>query len=371
MKKIPYGQQYIDSEDVALVSKALKGNLISTGQFVNSFEKKIKSFFNCKHALSCNSGTSALHLAFLSIPIKKNDVAIIPAVNFVASLNILNLLKAKVYFADVDPETGQMNPQTVLECIKKNKIKKVKLLVTMFLGGYPNNAYAFYKLKKILGCLIVEDACHALGSSYNFNSKKIKIGSCMHSDIAIFSLHPIKTLTTGEGGLVATNNDSYANKIKLIRSHGIERNPALTKKNGMWFYDIGVSGFNFRMSDINCALGISQLKKIHKFIKKRNSILKFYIKQLDGYKGVIKIVKIKKNEFSSCHLILCRVDFSNLKINKKTFFSKLAKKNIFPQVNYIPLYKFKLYKENSNKYKGLCKWYSSPHATTTSTKNLL
>jgi dTDP-4-amino-4,6-dideoxygalactose transaminase len=188
MKNIPYGRQHIDSSDIKAVSEAMKADLITTGDYVKKFENIIAKLLRVKFAISCNSGTSAIHLAFLSINLSKNDVVIMPAINFIAAYNLAKIMGAKIFLADVDPSTGQMTPAKLLECINKNKIKKIKAIVTMYLGGYPENVIEFYKIKKKLGFLLIEDACHALGAQYNFSGRNIYIGSCKHSDISTFSI---------------------------------------------------------------------------------------------------------------------------------------------------------------------------------------
>ena len=223
MKIIPYGRQYIDREDIRLVTKALKEDLITTGRYVKKFENKISRFLNVKYAASCNSGTSALHLALMAINLKTDDVIIMPAINFIAVYNMAKLMDAKIFLADVDPLTGQMTPKTLLECIKKNKLKKIKAIITMYLGGYPENIVEFYNIKKKLNCYLIEDACHALGAKYLFKKKYLSIGSCKHSDISTFSLHPVKSISTGEGGLITTNNKFFYNRIVSLRSHGIDK----------------------------------------------------------------------------------------------------------------------------------------------------
>ena len=186
MKNIPYGKQHIDSQDINAVSKAMKAELITTGEYVKKFENAIIRLLKARFAVSCNSGTSAIHLAFLSINLKKNDVVIMPAINFIAAYNLATIMGAKIFLADVDPSTGQMTPEKLLSCIKKNKLKKIKVIVTMYLGGYPENVTEFYNIKKKMRCLLIEDACHALGAQYNFRGKNIYIGSCKHSDISTF-----------------------------------------------------------------------------------------------------------------------------------------------------------------------------------------
>ena len=254
MNKIPYGRQYIDKSDSLIVRNSLKETLITTGKYVKKFEAKLSNFFKVKNAITCNSGTAALHLAFMAADLKKNDVVVMPAVNFISAYNMCRQLGAKIYLADVDRRTGQMTPNLLLDCIKVNKIKKIKLILTMYMGGYPENILPFYKIKKKFSCLLIEDACHAFGAQYKYKNKFIKVGSCKHSDISTFSLHPLKPITTGEGGIVTTNNNKIAKKIKNLRSHGI-----IKRHKFQWQYNIIEPGYNYRLSDINSALGISLL----------------------------------------------------------------------------------------------------------------
>jgi len=266
MKIIPYGRQYIDAADIYSISKSLRQSVITGGQMVDELEHRIGLFTESKFQISCNSGTSALLMAFMAIDVKKSDIIICPAINFTATNNILKNIGAKVYLADVDPETGQMTPENLLDCISKNNIKKIKAVVTMYLGGRPLNVENFFYLKKKFKFLLLEDACHALGSEYKVGNNFLKIGSCKHSDICLFSLHPLKTITAGEGGIFTTNSKKIYQRAKLFRSHGIVRS-----KNH-YDYDVISSGLNLRLSDINCALAISQLKKINTFVKSRKKI---------------------------------------------------------------------------------------------------
>ena len=347
-----YGKQSINSADVNEVIKSLKKNLVTGGDYVKKFENFCIKKIHSKYALSCNSGTSAIFLAYLAIGIKKNDTIIMPAINFVAAANMAKSLGAKVYFADIDNMTGQITQETVLICIKKNNIKKVKALVVMYMGGYPRSIIEFYKLKKKLNCYLIEDACHAFGSSYYLNKKKYMIGSCAHSDISTFSFHPLKSITTGEGGLITTNIKSISDKIKLFRSHGIKRSKFY------WDYSVKCVGYNFRLSDINCALGFSQLKKLKSFLKKRKLIYNIYKKEFKDNK-YIQIISAEDNTSPSFHLVLGLVDFKKLGITKKFFFEELKKKKIHCQYHYIPIFLFKNFiLRNSKSFENSYKYYN-------------
>jgi dTDP-4-amino-4,6-dideoxygalactose transaminase len=340
MKLIPYGKQYIDQDDIRSVSKVLKNEKITSGKEVANFEKKISHYLKCKFAHVCNSGTSAIFLALKSIDLEKNDIVIMPAINFIASYNVAKLLGAKVFLADVDKLTGQMTPDDVITCCKKFNIKKFKALISMYHGGSPLNAEKFHKLKKKYKFIFIEDSCHALGSSYKAKNKRYKIGCCKHSDISTFSLHPLKTITTGEGGIVTTNNKYLSEKIKKNLSHGIVRT------NNHWIYNVEINGMNLRMSDFQCSLGISQLKKIALFLKKRKSIYNNYRKFLSNIQEII-LPKIPGKYFSANHLFI--IILKNFDLKKKNIFIKyMLKKKIVVQYHYIPIYKFKIFNDKYN-----------------------
>ena len=270
-----YGKQYIDKDDYTSLNSSTFKEYLTTGPLVKKFESQIKKKLKCKFVATCSSGTAALHIAFKAIGLKENDIVILPIINFISSANILTEMKVKIYFADVDQRTGQMTPKTLTDCIKKNNLTKIKAFVTMYLGGSCENNTSFYKIKKKFNCFMIEDSCHALGSKYKISKKYYYVGSCKHADISTFSLHPVKSITTGEGGLVTTNKKELYKKSVLFRSHGIVR-----KNNKHWEYDIISPGLNYRLSDLNCSLGISQLKKLNLFIKERNNIAKRYFKLL-------------------------------------------------------------------------------------------
>ena len=350
-KIIPYGRQFIDQSDINLVSTSLKQNLITTGRYVEMFENKISKFLKAKYVISCNSGTSALHLSFCAVNLKKNDVIIMPVVNFVAAYNMASNLGAKVYLTDIDPKTGQMTPKTLTECIKKFKLKKIKIILTMYMGGLPENNFEFYQIKKKYDSIIIEDACHAFGASYFFKNKKYYVGSCKHADISTFSLHPLKPITTGEGGILTTNNKKIYNIAKLLRSHGILKN-----KKKYWDYDVKKSGFNYRISDLNCALGISQLKKINLFLNKRKKVYNYYKDKLDGFKDIISFPKYSKLNRPTYHLVIINIKFRDLS-DKDNFIKHSLKKKIMLQFHYKPITSFSIYRGDKKKLTSSILYY--------------
>lgn len=339
MKFTPYGRHYIDSSDIKSILGVIRNDNITGGKKVSEFENKVNSYLKCKFSVACNSGTSALFLAFQALKVKKNDVILMPSVNFVASYNAAKLLNAKVYFTDVDPDTGQMKPEHVEECCKKFKLKKIKAILIMYNGGYPENAEKFYKFKKKFNCSIIEDACHAFGASYKFKNKMFKIGSCKHADISTFSFHPLKTITTAEGGIVTTNSKKIFNSLKLLRSLGLDR------RKYHWKYDIKNYGLNFRLNELQSALGISQLKKINLFISKRKKIYQLYRKELKNIPG-LSFPNYSKKYFSSYHLCLMKINTSKFKY-KEQFIRYMLKNKIMIQFHYIPIYKFSIIKKKT------------------------
>ncbi len=354
MKFIPYSRQFIDEQDRKLVSKSLLGDLITTGPFVEKFELKVKKYLSCKYSYVCSSGTAAIHLAMLSLSLKKNDVILMPSVNFIASFNIAKILGLKIFLVDVDELTGQITADKVYECIKKNKLKKIDALLVMYHGGYPENIQDLSLLKKKYNFFIIEDACHALGAEYKFKKKNYKVGSCKHADVSTFSLHPQKSITTGEGGIVTTNTTKVAKNIKLFRSHGILRN-----KEKHWQYDVIKHGLNYRLSDLNCALGLSQLKKINYFINKRKLIYKKYYNEFKNFHPCLKIPDYSVDIKSSFHLFLININFGKLKRNKDNFIKYLHNNKIIVQQHYIPIYKFSIYKKKFSLYEGSEKYYKN------------
>ena len=356
MKIIPYGRQFIDKSDINAVKKTLTNDLITTGKEVIKFEKLFSKKVGVKYSVSCSSGTAALLLSYLALGIKKNDIILTPSINFIASVNMAEFINAKIYLTDVDPITGQMRPEDLINCINKNKIKKINTVVIMHNGGKASNMKAFFKLKKKYDFNIVEDACHALGAKYSLK-KNENVGNCKYSDISVFSFHPLKHITTGEGGVVTTNNKRLYEKLKIFRSHGILRNRTSSKKYS-WSYKIIAPGFNFRLSDIQCALGSSQLKKLDLFVKERQNIAKLYKKKLSDLEPFVNFDNNTKHVLSSYHLFIISLKINKIKISRDDLIKKLFRNKITTQVHYIPIFKFpyyrKLYKkkffENALKY---------------------
>ena len=332
MKAIKYNKQYIDENDKKNVLNALAEEKITTGKQIIKFENNLRKYLGSKFVSCVNSGTSAIYIAIKSLNLKKNDIVIMPSINFIASYNCAINLGLKIYLSDVDPKTGQSRPKDVEDTIKRNKLKKVDLVISMYLGGQPDNVVEYYKLKKKYKFLLMEDACHALGGSYEFNNKKYKVGCSNHCDISTFSLHPLKTITSGEGGVISTNSKLIYKKINLLKSHGILR------KKKYWNYEVIMNGYNYRMSDILASLGKSQLKKLKLFTNFRNKIFNSYKKILMKYD--ISFQKVDKNDYSSFHLVI--ILFKNKSIRDKVF-TGMRQNKFFLNLHYIPIYRHPYY----------------------------
>ena len=343
MKKyINYGNHYISQDDILSVTNALKEKKITQGHIVEKFENKLNLFFNSKYTLAVSSGTAALHLSMISINLSKKDKVITSPISFLASANCVEYVGAKVDFCDIDKNNYTMDPNLLEDKLKKDK--NIKAAIVVDYAGHPAAWEDFLYLKKKYKIILVNDNCHAFGSKFN-NDEDYAI---KYADIVTQSFHPVKQITTGEGGAIMTNNKNLYLKAKLLRSHGMIRND--NKNTKPWLYSMNDLGYNYRLPDINCALGISQLKKIKIFIKKRRQIAEIYTKNLSL--DCIKLPKNDKNIFHSYHLYPIQVNFKNLKIDKKTFFKKMMEQNINLQVHYIPIHLQNYYRKKYGFKKG-------------------
>ena len=334
---IPYSRQIIDNNDITKVKKILRSNFLTQGPEVIKFEKKICNFVDAKYAVATNSATSALHIACMSIGLNKGDLVWTSPNSFVASANCAEYCGASVDFVDIDSSTFSISYEGLKKKIlntKKNKLPKV--LIDVNFGGVSLERKEKYKLAKKHGMKIIEDSSHCIGSYNKFE----KIGSCKWSDISVFSFHPVKIITTGEGGMAITNNSSYGKKLKLFREHGIT-----SKRKNHWFYSQVDLGYNYRMNEISAGLGISQLNKVKKFVKKRNMIADFY-KKLFSKNQKIQFQKIPNNTISAYHLFVVL-----LPKKRDRIFKILREKGYFVQLHYIPIYRHYYYKKKY-KYKN-------------------
>jgi UDP-4-amino-4,6-dideoxy-N-acetyl-beta-L-altrosamine transaminase len=327
MKNLPYGHQYIDKKDISEVIKILQSDWITQGSKIEEFEKSITNYTGGKYAVAVSSGTAALHLAAIAAGIKKDDEVITSPITFVASANCILYCGGKPVFTDIENTVPNIDPNQIF----KKLTKKTKAIIPIDYSGHPCDLKEIYEIAKNKDVTIIEDASHALGAKY----KGINIGSCKYSDMTIFSFHPVKHITTGEGGMILTNNKELYEKLIMLRNHGITKDKKrLKKNNGPWYYEQQLLGYNYRITDFQCALGLSQLKKLDEFIKKRRKIVNIYNKELENVES-IKLPFEKEYVTSSWHLYYIQIKKSK---ERRYIFEKLRKNNIGCQVHYIPVY---------------------------------
>lgn len=343
-KLIPYGKQWIDDNDINSVISVLKGDWLTTGPLVNEFEKKFSDYVNAKYAVAVSSGTAALHAAAFAADILKGDEAITTPLTFAASANCVLYQSGKPIFADIDKKTYNIDPGE----IKKNITGKTKAIIPVDYTGQPCKIDEINEIAKENGLVVIEDSTHAIGAKY----KGKKIGSL--SDLSVFSFHPVKHITTGEGGMITTNSKEMYEKLMLFRNHGITKDPKklISSNEGDWFYEQQVLGYNYRITDLGCALGISQLKKLDSFISRRKEIVKKYNEE---FKDNDKITIPSQLGFvdSSWHLYVIQLNLEKLNVDRKRIFDELRKRKIGVQVHYIPVY-YNPYYQNLGYNKGLC-----------------
>ncbi|PGE57419.1 UDP-4-amino-4,6-dideoxy-N-acetyl-beta-L-altrosamine transaminase [Bacillus toyonensis] len=340
---LPYGQQQIDEYDIQAVVDVLKGDFLTTGPMVQQFEEAIAKYVGAKYAVSFSNGTAALHAACYAAGITEGDEVITTPMTFVASANCILYQGGQPVFADIDNETYNISPKSIEEMITN----KTKAIIPVHFTGQPVELEAIQKIAKENNLIIIEDAAHALGATY----KNKKIGSI--GDMTMFSFHPVKHITTGEGGVITTNNPLFYEKLVQFRTHGIERNPhKLLENHGPWYYEMQFLGYNYRITDIQAALGISQLSKLDSFIKIRKKYVDIYNKEFSSLSEII-IPKQLPQTSSSWHLYIIRLNTKLLKCNRKEVYEALQRENIGVNVHYIPVHLQPFYQKLGFE-KGVC-----------------
>ena len=348
--KFPYSKADINKSDIKAVVQVLQKEYIAQGKVVQKFEEKLKSELGVSDAIVCNSGTAALHSVYRSLGLDRKNGIITTPITFLATANAAKMCGAPIFFADVDSKTGLITPKTLKDAFKRVKFK-VKAVVVVHLGGHICDLEELYKVARKNNSFIIEDACHAIGAIHHAKKKGF-VGSCKYSLATTFSFHAIKNITMGEGGAVTTNDLALANEIRLNISHGMIRNRKKMinpPKDEPWFYQMNNFGWNYRASEISCALGLSQLRRIKKIIEKRNVIANLYKIHLNNNK-FIKLPEFSRKKYSKgWHLFQLNIDFEKFKIKKQDFIQHLRKHSIGSQVHYIPLIHQPYYANNYEK----------------------
>lgn len=338
---INYGQHYLDKKDFLGVLEVLSSKNLTQGKFVEIFEKNLVNYFGSKYACSISNATSGLYLLSEIFNWNKNDDIFLSPLTFLAGANSVARSNAKPNFIDINKDNYNLDLNILEHQIKKKKYSAKAIIATDF-AGLPCDWKSLRFIANKYQCRLINDNCHALGSSY-YNSRKY---AAKYADCVVQSYHAVKNFTTGEGGSVLTNNKKIYEKLKSLRSHGIFKN-TYSRKSKPWWYDMSSIGYNFRLTDIQASLGISQIKKLNIFVKRRREIAKIYDTFFNYYND-IQIPWSNKNFKSSYHLYTLQINFKKFKKKRENLFNFFWKRNINLQVHYIPTYKFKFYKKKYN-----------------------
>ena len=353
---LPYGRQTIDDDDVAAVAAALRDDFLTTGPRVEAFEQAFAETVGANHAVACSNGTAALHLAMLGLSVGEGDVCIVPSITFLATANCARYVGAEVVFADVDPASGLMTEATLADAIARCAGRKIAAVLPVHLRGDVCDLPAIRRLADGVGAAVVEDACHALGSRMTFAGQPASAGDGRWGDLAVFSFHPVKTLTTGEGGMVTAREPALAERLRLMRSHGMIRPPGADP----WVYEMPEPGFNYRLPDVLCALGLSQLAKLNGFVARRRALAARYERALGPLAPRVRLAARPAWSDPALHLLTVLIDFAGAGKTRAEVMAGLRERGIGSQVHYIPVHAQPYYRERYGELAlpGAGAWYA-------------
>lgn len=353
---LPYGRQAIDEDDIAAVAAALRGDWLTTGPATRAFEEALADRLEAPHAVTCTSGTAALHLACLALGLGSSHTVIVPAITFAATANAPRLAGAEIVFADVDPESGLMGPEQLAAASARAEASGAhpSAVFPVDLAGQCADLPAIAELARHRAMAVVEDACHAIGSLYRRRDGAWHpIGACHDADLTVFSFHPVKTIAAGEGGAVLTRRPELGRRLALFRNHGVHREPAdfVDTAAGFdratvnpWYYEMVELGLNYRLSDINCALGLSQLKKLDRFVAARQALARQYDARLAPLAPLVRPIARSAWCRPAWHLYSVLIDFAAAGVSRGQVAHALEERGIRSQVHYIPVYRHPYYR---------------------------
>jgi UDP-4-amino-4,6-dideoxy-N-acetyl-beta-L-altrosamine transaminase len=360
-KNIPYGRQTIDSDDIEAVSAALRGDYLTGGPIGEQFESALSYKLSADYSVACANGTAALHLAALALGLGPGDCVIVPALTFLATANAVRYVGAEVWFADVDPGTGLLTVELLNDALVLAQAsgRCVKAVFSVHLNGQVADPVAIYNFAQERGLKVVEDASHAIGTVFEYNGESVQVGSCLTCDLTTFSFHPVKSIAMGEGGAVTCKSIEYAAKLRLYRSHGMIRNPDSFSEDAQaysesgdanpWYYEMHDIGYNYRVSDINSALGLSQLAKLDGFARRRKEIVDLYDEALLDLVPIVRPIGRVAECRPVFHLYVVQIDFSSLKVDRAYTMKYLADLGIKTQVHYLPVNRQPYYRKRYGK----------------------
>lgn len=347
LKVLPYGRQSIDEDDIAAVTEALRGDWLTQGPTVARFEEALCQATGARYAVAVANGTAALHLACLAAGVRAGDVGIAPSITFLATANAVRYAGGTPRLIDVDPSTALLSTDALSRALDQCKAsgQRVRVVLPVDMTGAPAPLAEVQRLARQAGALVISDAAHSLGASYDHEGGQTRAGSCTHSDMAILSFHPVKHIATGEGGAITTNDETLYRELLDLRTHGITRDPAKLRRNdGPWYYEQRVLGFNYRITDLQCALGLSQMRKLDRFVARRRELAGRYDRAFAELSSLVRPLRVPVGVHSSYHLyVLTLVPragevVASVAERRRGLFLALREAGIAAQVHYIPIH---------------------------------
>ncbi|WNK01389.1 UDP-4-amino-4,6-dideoxy-N-acetyl-beta-L-altrosamine transaminase [Thalassospiraceae bacterium LMO-JJ14] len=349
---LPYGRQSIDEDDIAAVRQVLEGDFLTTGPAVEAFERALAQAVKAPEAIVCANGTAALHLATMALDLGPGDAAVVPAVTFLATANVIRFTGAEVVFADVDPNTGLMGAKELEQAIARtDKDLRLRVALPVHLNGQCADPVDISSVASVHGLDIIEDACHSLGTEY---ADGMSVGACHHARMSCFSFHPVKTVAMGEGGAITTRDPALGERLRLLRNHGMERDPDKLLqtdeafddegKRHPWYYEMQAPGYNYRACDLQCALGTSQLSKLPRFAARRRALMDLYDRLLAPHANMVRPVTRVADCRPVLHLYPVLIEFDRLGLSRDDLMRQLAEAGIGTQVHYLPVHRQPYYR---------------------------
>jgi UDP-4-amino-4,6-dideoxy-N-acetyl-beta-L-altrosamine transaminase len=342
LQPLPYGRQWLDEDDIRNVVEVLRGDWLTQGPAIEAFEKALTEYCGARYAVAVANGTAALHLACLAAGVGPGDVGITSPITFVASANCVAYCGGTPAFSDVDPETVTLDPVALEAACEQ---LRPKVIIPVDLTGQTADLPAIHRIAERFGALVIEDAAHSLGASYTDDGETYRVGSCAHAEMTILSFHPVKQITTGEGGAILTNDSALYERLQMLRTHGITRNPErLTRNDGPWYHELQELGFNYRITDLQCALGLSQMRKLDEFVERRRQLVDLYGALIKDLSPEVSLLTETAGRRSSYHLLVARVSGGSER--RRRVFDSLHAQGIRAQVHYIPVHTQPFYMEH-------------------------
>jgi UDP-4-amino-4,6-dideoxy-N-acetyl-beta-L-altrosamine transaminase len=345
---LPYGRQHVTDSDVEAVVEVLRSDWLTQGPTVPAFESKLAASVGAAEAVACSSGTAALHLAMLSIGLRDGDAVVVPSNTFLASANCARYVGAEVRFADVDPNSGLINTDSLRELLEDDTTRRIKAVIPVHFSGQPADLPTVHTLAKNHGAYVVDDACHALGARYNDSGDTHQIGGSPHADLTVFSFHPVKHVATGEGGAITTQSAELAECLRLFRNHGMQKGDFVQEEMAFsdrampnpWYYEMQNLGYNYRLTDIQAALGGSQIERLQQSVDRRNELASEYgrliAKNFDP--SEVRPLEVINGVINAYHLFVVLIDFRFLGLSRASVMNELRAEGIGTQVHYIPVH---------------------------------